>query len=67
MTVDGVYVDDIILTGSDKHEIQQLKSHLNKTFSGSWKTQFFSWNRDWLLRKWEFYAPEKVYYRKSRE
>lgn len=33
ITILAVYVDDIILTGNDDHEIQQIKTHLNHTFS----------------------------------
>lgn len=33
MTFIAIYVDDIILTGNDPHEIQRLKKHLDNIFS----------------------------------
>lgn len=33
ITLVGVYVDDILVTGSNKQEINFLKQHLHKTFT----------------------------------
>ena len=54
-----VYVDDIVITGTDLSLIQHLKQYLQKSFSyeGSWHSCIFPWlgNSDWCT--WHFYVP----------